>query len=121
MAHYAQVVDGIVRHVIVAEAEFIATLEDKAAWVQTSYNTHCGVHLTGGVPLRKNFAGIGFTYDAQRDAFIPMKRYASWSLNEETCQWEAPVAIPDDGQDYRWDEGRMTWVPLTAGLWAGDQ
>ena len=80
---------------------------------QTSYNTHGGVHALGGTPFRKNYAGIGYTYDAQRDAFIPPKAFESWSLNEDTCLWEPPVAMPDDGKIYTWDEATTSWVEVT--------
>jgi hypothetical protein len=80
---------------------------------QTSYNTRGGVHLLGGTPFRKNYAGIGYTYDAGRDAFIPPKPYASWVLNEGTCLWDAPVAYPDDGKRYSWDENTLSWVEIT--------
>lgn len=112
MAHYAQVINGIVTSVIVAEADFIATLEDHDAWVQTSYNTRAGVHVLGGTPLRKNYAGIGYAYDAQRDAFIPPQPFASWILNEDTCLWDAPVPMPDDGKDYAWNEQDARWVEV---------
>ena len=100
MAHFAKVKDGIVTKVIVAEQEYIDNVVETEAgtWVQTSYNTHGGVHSLGGTPLRKNYAGIGFTYDANKDAFIPPKPFDSWTLNETTCLWEAPVAYPTDGQ-----------------------
>ena len=78
-------------------------------WKQTSYNTHGGVHTLGGTPLRKNHAGIGYTYDEDKDAFIPAQVYPSWTLNEDTCQWEAPVAYPDDGKVYSWDEETTSW------------
>ena len=81
---------------------------------RTSYNTIGGVHTAGGAPFRKNFAGIGFTYDSQRDAFIPPKPFLSWVLNEETCQWEAPVAMPTDGKIYFWDDGIAGWVEQEA-------
>jgi hypothetical protein len=81
---------------------------------RTSYNTIGGVHTAGGAPFRKNFAGIGFTYDSQRDAFIPPKPFLSWVLNEETCQWEAPVAMPTDGKIYFWDDGVAGWVEQEA-------
>ena len=112
MAHFAKVNNGIVEQVIVAEPEFFDTFVDSSPgqWIQTSYNTHGGVHLLGGTPLRKNYAGIGFTYDATRDAFIPPKPYASWTLNEDSCLWEAPVAYPDDGEIYVWDETTTAWV-----------
>ena len=79
-------------------------------WVKTSYNTHGGVHNNGGTPLRKNYAGIGYTYDADRDAFIPPQPFASWVLNEDTCLWEAPVEYPSDGKIYIWDEDATNWV-----------
>ena len=81
-------------------------------WVKTSYNTHGGVHNGGGTPLRKNYAGIGYTYDADRDAFIPPQPFASWVLNEDTCLWEAPVEYPSDGKAYIWDEDGASWVEL---------
>ncbi len=111
MAHYAKVNNGIVERVIVAEADFFDTFVDDSAgtWIQTSYNTEAGIHLNGGTPLRKNYAGIGYTYDKTRDAFIPPKQYESWILNEDTCQWEAPVAYPDDGNIYNWNEETQTW------------
>ena len=112
MAHFAKVNNGIVEQVIVAEPEFFNTFVDSSpgAWIQTSYNTHGGVHTLGGTPLRKNYAGIGYTYDSQRDAFIPPKPFASWLLNEETCLWNAPVAMPDDGKQYQWDEAAGAWL-----------
>ena len=93
MAHYAKIENTIVTQVIVAEQDFIATgaLGDPAAWIQTSYRTHGGQHPEG-TPLRKNYAGLGYTYDEQRDAFIPPKPYPSWVLNEQTCLWESPIA-----------------------------
>ena len=112
MAHFAKVNNGIVEQVIVAEPEFFDTFVDSSPgqWIQTSYNTRGGVHTLGGTPLRKNYAGIGFTYDATKDAFIPPKPYASWTLNEDSCLWEAPVAYPDDGEIYVWDETTTAWV-----------
>lgn len=106
MAHFAKVLDGVVRQVIVAEPSFFETFVDSSPgqWIQTSYNTIGGVHLNGGTPLRKNFAGIGYSYDSQRDAFIPPKPYASWILNEQTCLWEAPISYPSDGKKYKWVE-----------------
>jgi hypothetical protein len=80
---------------------------------RTSYNTYAGVHSGGGTPLRKNYAGVGYTYDATRDAFIPPKFYASWVLNEETCNWEAPTPYPQDGKNYNWDESITSWVEMT--------
>ena len=112
MAHFAKVNNGIVEQVIVAEPEFFDTFVDSSPgqWIQTSYNTHGGVHTLGGTPLRKNYAGIGFTYDATYDAFVPPKPYACWTLNEDSCLWEAPVAYPDDGENYVWDETTTAWV-----------
>ena len=115
MAHYAKVNNGIVERVIVAEAEFFDTFVDDSAgtWIQTSYNTEAGIHLNGGTPLRKNYAGIGFSYDSTRDAFIPPKPYPSWTLNEDTCLWECPVAYPDDGNMYTWNETDQRWDEVT--------
>ena len=117
MAHFAKVVDGKVQQVIVAEPEFFDTFVDSSPgeWLQTSYNTRGGVHYgqdgepDGGVALRKNYAGIGFTYDREKDAFIPPQPYASWLLNDETCLWEAPVQYPEDGQMYTWNEDTTSW------------
>ena len=82
-------------------------------WKQTSYNSNGGVHKLGGTPLRKNYAGIGYAYDEARDAFIPPQPYPSWTLNEDTCLWKAPVAYPDDGKDYRWNEETTSWDEIT--------
>jgi len=122
MAHYAKVVDGIVTQVIVAEADFFETFVDSSAgeWVQTSYNTRGGVHYgqdgepDGGVALRKNYAGVGYIYDKERDAFISPKEFDSWILNEDTCCWEAPVAYPEDGKLYEWDEDTISWLEVPA-------
>ncbi len=78
-------------------------------WLRTSYNTYGGVHKLGGTPFRKNYAGIGYTYDAAKDAFIPPQPWPSWTLNEDTCQWEAPTAYPDDGKMYIWNEETTSW------------
>jgi hypothetical protein len=90
---------------------FLKTLynEPNAIWKQTSYNTKGGIHTEGGTPFRKNHAGIGFTYDVNKDAFIPQKPFNSWVLNETTCLWEAPVARPQDGQIYNWNEQTLSW------------
>lgn len=111
MSHFAKVIDGIVTEVLVIEQDVIDTgmFGDPALWVQTSYNTYGGQHPEGR-PLRKNYAGIGYTYDADRDAFIPPQPFPSWTLNEETCLWDAPTAYPDDGQPYYWDEATLAWV-----------
>ena len=116
MSHFAKVENGLVTQVVVAEQEFIDTGALGTGWVQTSYNTQGGVHTQGGTPLRKNYAGIGFTYDAQRDAFIPPKPYASWLLNESTCQWGAPTPMPVvEGKMFTWDETTTSWVEVTQG------
>lgn len=109
MAHFAKVEDGLVTQVIVADPEVIASGHFGRDWVQTSYNTRGGKHLQGGTPLRKNYASIGFTYDKQRDAFIPPKVYNSWVLNEITCLWDPPVPCPLDGRNYTWDESTISW------------
>ena len=92
--------------------DFLRTLynEPNAIWKQTSYNTIGGVHNNGGTPFRKNHAGIGYTYDSNRDAFIAPKHYNSWILNEDTCLWEAPVARPDDNNIYSWNEENQSWT-----------
>ena len=112
MSHFARVnAQGIVEQVIVAEQDFIDTLSDKTSWVQTSYNTRGGQHPEGR-PLRKNYAGIGYSYDYVRDAFIPPKPYASWVLNESTCLWDAPTPYPTDGKTYNWDENTQQWAEI---------
>jgi hypothetical protein len=115
MSHFAQI-DGnnIVTQVIVIEQDVVDTglFGDPNSWIQTSYNTIGGVHTLGGTPLRKNYAGIGYTYDSTRDAFIPPKLFNSWILNETTCLWEAPTAMPDDGKIYRWDEDTTAWIEI---------
>ena len=88
---------------------FLTKLHGWAIWKQTSYNTFGGEHLLGGTPFRKNHAGIGYTYDEDRDAFIPPKPFVSWILNETTCQWDAPVAYPDDDNRYTWNEETTSW------------
>jgi hypothetical protein len=95
--------------------QFLKTLynEPNAIWKQTSYNTNGGIHSLGGTPFRKNHAGIGFTYDSNRDAFIPPKPYNSWILNESTCLWNAPVARPQDEQIYNWNEQALNWILQT--------
>lgn len=108
MSHFAKVENGIVTQVIVAEQDVIDSGVFGTGWVQTSYRTQGGQHPEG-TPLRKNYAGIGFTYDEQRDAFIPPKTYPSWILNEDTCLWECPVAYPTDGAYYLWDEDTLSW------------
>lgn len=123
MAHYAKVVDGKVTQVIVAEADFFDTFVDNSPgqWLQTSYNTRGGVHYQpdSNTPsadqskaLRKNYAGIGYTYDAAKDAFIPPQPYASWTLDDASCLWNAPVAMPTDGKPYTWDEATTSWKEI---------
>ena len=120
MAHFAKVENGIVTQVIVAEQEFINSeaVGNPENWIQTSYNTYGGVHLLGGTPLRKNYAGIGFSYNAEIDAFIPPKplEYESWVLSEEKCIWEPPVERPDDGNLYYWNEELLEWALLDESL-----
>lgn len=128
MGHFAKVVDGKVVQVIVAEPEFFNTFVDTSPgqWLQTSYNTQGGVHYNPetGQPsadqskaLRKNYAGIGHSYDATLDAFIPPKPYDSWVLDTETCLWKAPIMMPTDGKMYTWNEDVKQWeevvVPTT--------
>jgi len=100
--------------------DFLTKLHGWSVWVQTSYNTHGGVHKLGGTPLRKNFAGINYTYDQQKDAFIPPKPYNSWILNEDNCGWEAPIIRPeltqeqkDNNQYYTWNEETQSWTLQT--------
>ena len=120
MAHYAKVQNGLVTNVIVAEAEFFETFVDSSPgeWIQTSYNTHGGKHYNPDTKelsndqtkaLRKNYARIGWTYNIDRDAFIPPKPYSSWIINEQTCLWEAPVAYPNDENSYVWNETLLNW------------
>lgn len=121
MGHYAKVNNGIVEKVIVAKADFFNTFVDDSpgTWIKTSYNTRGGVHYqpNSGTPsedqskaLRKNYAGIGYTYDEALDAFIPPQPFDSWTLNEDSCLWEPPVAYPDDENNYVWDEDTTSWV-----------
>jgi len=125
MSHFAKLDENnIVTFVTVGrqeddglEAELTARTGD--VYKQTSYNTYGGVHYTDGEPsedqskaLRFNYAGIGFTYDEERDAFIPPKPFESWVLDEDTCLWEAPVAYPEDGETYTWDEESGAWVEV---------
>ena len=121
MAHFAKLgVGNIVEKVAVvnndvatteqAGIDFLNTLyKTRDVWKQTSYNTREGVHILGGTPFRKNYAGVGYTYDQTRDAFIPPKPFNSWTLNETTCQWEAPVALPDTENSYSWNEETQQW------------
>lgn len=118
MAHFARIENNIVTEVLVVSndqehrgQEFLADdLGLGGVWLQTSYNTLGGIHTSGGTPFRKNYAGIGYTYDPDRDAFIPPKPFESWVLNEDTCLWEPPTPYPDDGEQYTWDETTVSWV-----------
>lgn len=117
MSHFAKVCDGKVTQVIVAEKEFFDTFVDSSPgqWIQTSYNTRGGVHYgsdgqpDGGEALRGNYAGIGHTYDQANDVFYAPQPFQSWALNQTTWLWEPPVAYPDDGQIYVWDEATVSW------------
>jgi len=121
MAHFAKLGKGNIVERVAVVSNDIATTEQagvdflnnlyktRDVWKQTSYNTYGGVHKLGGTPFRKNYAGVGFTYNEQRDAFISPKPYRSWTLNEESCIWEAPVAYPEDGGIYNWNEQTKTW------------
>ena len=119
MGHFAKVSNGIVTRVIVAEADFFNNFVDDSPgqWIQTSYNTRGGVHYQPNTnepsedqskALRKNYAGIGYTYDSTRDAFIPPQPFNSWTLNEDTCLWDSPVAYPEDGKLYKWTRRYLT-------------
>lgn len=112
MSHFAKVENGIVTQVIVAEQDVIDSGLFGMGWIQTSYNTFAGQHPEGK-PLRKNFAGVGFSYDINRDAFIPPKPFNSWILDEATCLWKAPVDMPNDNKMYTWDENIINWVEVT--------
>jgi hypothetical protein len=114
MSHFAKVENGTVTQVIVIEQETLNTGHwgDPSLWVQTSYNTYGGEHRLGGTPMRKNYAGIGYTYDVARDAFYPPQPFNSWVLDEATCLWNAPVPMPApvEGVNYTWDEATVNWV-----------
>ena len=122
MAHFAKVCDGRVVQVIVAEPEFFNTFVDSSPgeWIQTSYNTHGGVHYgpdgqpDGGVALRGNYAGIGHIYDRTNDVFYPQSPFPSWTLDNTTWSWQPPVSRPNDGKFYNWDEELKNWVEVTA-------
>ena len=121
MAHFAKVENGLVVQVIVADQDVIDSGIFGHGWVQTSYNTRNGVHYgqdgqpDGGVALRKNYAGIGYSYDSVRDAFIPPQPYPSWTLDEDTCNWNSPTPYPTDGNIYAWDEATTSWTEVTNG------
>ena len=124
MAHFAKLGVGNIVLAIHRVHNNIATTEQAGVdflnnlhktndvWKQTSYNTQGGVHKLDGTPFRKNYAGVGYTYDETRDAFIPPQRFNSWTLNEDTCQWEAPVAYPDDDKPYEWNEETQAWEEI---------
>lgn len=121
MAHFAEIDENnVVLRVLVVDDMYEAdghnflsnTLGLGGTWVKTSYNTSAGVHTLGGVPFRKNYAGIGYTYDLNRDAFIPPKDYPSWILDEETCLWKAPVNPPEGDIPHKWDEETLSWIPV---------
>jgi hypothetical protein len=127
MAHYA-LIDGnnVVENVFVGrdENDLVEGVTDWEVYYgdihgqtckRTSYNTYGNQHILGGAPFRRNYAGIGYTYDQGRDAFIPPQPYPSWVLNETTCLWDPPVAYPDDGQPYTWDEDTTSWVQIVPG------
>ena len=109
MSHFAKVVDGKVTEVIVAEQDFINNLD--GTWLQTSYNTHGNQHPEGR-PLRGNYAGIGYNYDATNDVFYAPQPYTSWILNNTTWLWESPVSYPTDGKLYKWNESITNWVEV---------
>ena len=122
MAHFTKLEKGNKVEQVIVVSNDVATTEQAGidfinnlygtndVWKKTSYNTQKGEHKLGGTPFRKNFAGIGFKYDQTRDAFIPPQTFPSWTLNETTCLWEAPVVYPDDGNKYKWDETTTNWV-----------
>ena len=118
MSYFAKIETGIVTNVISAEQPFIDSHYPSEEWVQTSYNTHGGKHYgqdgleDSGVALRYNYAGIGYTYDTTKDAFIEPQPFSSWTLDETTCQWEPPVAYPTDDKRYKWDEDTTAWVEV---------
>ena len=118
MSHFARVVNGLVTEVIVADQDFIDSghAGDPAEWIRTCNHTHGGQHDSGGIALRKNYAAVGDTYDVTRDAFISPPAFPSWVLNEQTCQYQAPIPLPEDGKLYQWDEAQGNWreiQPLT--------
>lgn len=118
MAHFAEIDENnVVTRVISGvdeplDGETIYYELTGTTWKKTSYNTMAGVHQLGGTPFRKNYAGIGFTYDPVRDAFIPPQPFASWLLDEQTCQWNPPTTYPNDGNMYVWDEPTISWVAI---------
>jgi len=121
MAHFAKLGTGNIVERVAVLSNDVATTEQagvdflnnlhssRDVWKQTSYNTHGGKHKLGGTPFRKNYAGVGYTYDEVRDAFIAPKPFKSWILNEESCTWESPVSYPNNGKDYNWNETTKQW------------
>tara|TARA_R100001224_G_scaffold113644_1_gene99862 strand:+ start:177 stop:554 length:378 start_codon:yes stop_codon:yes gene_type:complete len=121
MAHFAKIGTGSIVEKVEVVHNDVATTEQAGVdflnnlygtddtWIQTSYNTYAGEHKLGGTPFRKNYAMVGGRYDQTRDAFIPIQTFESWTLNEDTCQWDPPVAYPTDGQTYDWNETNQTW------------
>lgn len=116
MSHFAKVVDGKVQQVIVAEEDFFKTFVDTSPgqWIRTSYNTIGNQHTQGGTPLRGNYAGVGYTYDATNDVFYAPQPFPSWTLNQSTWLWEAPTPMPTDGKMYVWDEPTTSWKEIVA-------
>ena len=121
MAHFAEIdSNNIVTQVLVVSdsqqhrgQDFLSKdLKLGGTWIQTSYNTFGNTHKTGGTPFRKNYAGIGYTYDLTRDAFIPPQPFNSWTLNENTCLWNAPVSKPDNKNSYIWEESTLSWKKI---------
>ena len=119
MSHYAKVENGIVTEVIVADAYFVTTLSGQ--YIQTSYNTRGGVHYSaetgkpdGGMPVRGNYAGIGYVYDAANDVFYPPQPFPSWTISAPTWTWTAPTPMPTDGKPYTWNEETKAWVEQPA-------
>jgi hypothetical protein len=110
MAHFAEIIDGVVDRVIVAETKEWCETNLGGTWVQTSYNTQGGVHKLGGTPLHKNYAGIGFTFDGT--GFAAPQPFASWALNTNSYLWEPPTAMPKDGKAYVWNEDDLAWVEI---------
>ena len=111
MSHYAKIVNGKVAEIIVADAEFFKTFIDSTpgAWIQTSYNTHSNKNLITNLPLRGNYAGIGYTYDETNDVFYAPQPFLSWTLDANWL-WQPPIEMPIDGENYVWDEPTKTWV-----------
>jgi hypothetical protein len=121
MAHFAKLGVGNIVETVIVVSNDVATTEQagvdfinklyntRDVWKKTSYNTFGGEHSSGGTPFRKNYAGVGFQYDQQRDAFIPPKPFNSWILNEDTCLWNAPIEYPQDDNEYIWNEQTLSW------------